>query len=421
MTPSPSRPTIAGPLTIALTLLPGVLGLTVATAQTAKPVVPNAASVPSAAPAQKSLGPGPWTLDTLKQRIKVVRLATLVRPWGLAFLPDGAMLVTERPGRLRMMRNGVLDATPISGVPKVLTSGFDGLLDVAIHPKFAENHLVYLTYSKPNEDGSVQTALFRGRLEGNALVEGKDIFIANTPIPKVNQQSVTSRIVFGRDGTLFMTVGAPNQDRLKAQDPNSHRGKILRLKDDGTVPPDNPFIGKAVFGIPYLPEIYSLGHRNAMGLAINPETGELWQNENGPSGGDEINIIRAGHNYGWPFISLGREYDGTPMEMAREGMDQPVFHWSPNPSVTGLTFYTGDRFPNWKRSIFVGGLMGKRVDRVAFNEKWQPIGAQSSLGAEMMLLELGQRIRDIRQGPDGFLYVLTDENDGAVLRIEPAQ
>lgn len=419
---APRRTTFALSLVLSSLVLVPVGGRLLARGQTPAPkpgVAPTAASVQSP-PTQKGLGAGPWMFDTIAHRIRVVRLATLVRPWGLAFLPDGSMLVTERPGRLRVLRNGALDPTPIAGMPKVLQSGFDGLLDVAIHPKFAENRLVYLTYSKPNADGSVQTALFRGRLEGAALVDGKDLFIANTPIPKVNQQSVTSRIVFGRDGTLFMTVGSPNQDRLKAQDPSSHRGKILRLKDDGTAPADNPFIGKAVFGIPFQPEIYSLGHRNAMGLAINPETGELWENENGPSGGDEINIILPGRNYGWPYVSLGREYDGTPMAMAQEGMEQPIFHWSPNPSVTGLTFYTGERFPKWKHSVLVGGLVGTRVDRVAFNAKWQPVGVQGALGGEMLLRELGQRIRDIRQGPDGLLYVLTDENDGAVLRIEPA-
>ena len=219
---------------------------------------------------------------------------------------------------------------------------------------------------------------------------------------------------------IYMSVGSPNQDRLKAQDPTSHRGKILRLKDDGTAPSDNPFIGKSVYGLPYQPEIFTVGHRNVMGLAINPETGEVWANENGPSGGDELNIILPGRNYGWPIISLGREYDGTPMQKAQEGMEQPLFFWSPNPSVTGLSFYTGDTFPKWQRSAFIGGLVGRRMDRVTFNAKWQPVGVEGALGGEMLLGELKQRIRDVRQGPDGYLYVLTDEDDGAVLRIEPA-
>lgn len=370
---------------------------------------------------KKALGAGPWTLDTIAYTVKMTKVAALERPWSIAFLPDGSMLVTERAGRLRLLKNGVLDPTPIPGVPKVLTTGFDGLLDIALHPKFAENRLIYLTYSKPGEDGSVQTALFRAKYDGKALVEGKDIFIANTPIPKTQQQSVTSRIVFGRDGMIYMTVGTPNQDRLKAQDPTSHRGKILRLKDDGTAPADNPFVGKSAYGLPYQPEIFSVGHRNAMGLAVNPETGDLWENENGPSGGDELNIIQGGRNYGWPIISLGREYDGTPMTKAQDGMEQPVFFWSPNPSVTGLTFYTGDKFPKWRRSAFIGGLVGRRMDRVNFNEKWQPVGVEGALGAEMLLLDLKQRIRDVRQSPDGYLYVLTDEADGAVLKLEPAK
>lgn len=391
-----------------------------ATAQQAKQAAPVAADVKSPG-AKQGLGPGPWTFETAQHRITVSRIATLDRPWSLAFLPDGSMLVTERPGRLRILRNGVLDPQAIPGVPAVLTTGFDGLLDVALHPRFAENRFVYLTYSKPLEDGAVQTALFRAKFDGKALVEGKDIFIASHPIPKTNQQSVTSRIAFGRDGMIYMTVGTPNQDRLKAQDPQSHRGKILRLKDDGTAPADNPFAGKSVYGLPYLPEIYTVGHRNAMGLAVNPETGELWSNENGPSSGDELNLILPGRNYGWPFISLGREYDGTPMQRSQEGLEQPVYFWSPNPSVTGLAFYMGDKFPKWKRSAFVGGLAGRRLDRVGFNERWQPVGADGATASEMLLGELKQRIRDVRQGPDGYLYVLTDEADGAVLKIEPAK
>lgn len=390
-----------------------------ARAQQVRPASPVAADVKSP-PVRKPLGPGPWTFETIAHNIRVTRLATLERPWSIAFLPDGSMLVTERAGRLRVIRDGALVPQAVPGVPKVLTTGFDGLLDIALHPRFAENRFVYLTYSKPNDDGSVQTALFRAKFDGKALVEGKDLFVANSPIPKTNQQSVTSRIAFGRDGMIYMSVGSPNQDRLKAQDPTSHRGKILRLKDDGTAPSDNPFIGKSVYGLPYQPEIFSVGHRNVMGLAVNPETGELWENENGPSGGDELNIILPGRNYGWPLISLGREYDGTPMQKDREGLEQPLFFWSPNPSVTGLAFYTGDKFPRWRRSAFIGGLVGRRMDRITFNDKWQPVGVEGALGGEMLLGELKQRIRDVRQGPDGYLYVLTDEADGAVLRIEPA-
>jgi aldose sugar dehydrogenase len=380
------------------------------------PDVPAADAVRSPAPLTQ-LGPGPWSFNTGEYQIRVVRLATLDHPWGIAFLPDGSMLVTERPGRLRILRKGTLDPQPITGVPQVLQRGFDGLLDVAAHPGFAKNRLIYLTYSKRNEDESVQTALFRARLDGMALVDGRDIFVGNSPIPRTQQQSVASKIVFGPDRMLYMTIGAPNQDRLKAQDPTSHRGKILRLKDDGTAPPDNPFIGKSAFGIPYQPEIFTLGHRNAMGLAFNPETHELWESENGPQTGDEINIIRPGRNYGWPLVSLGREYDGTPMRLTMEGMEDPLWYWAPNPAVTGMTFYTGNVFPRWQHTLFVGGLSGRAVERLTFNAKWLPQGGSRGT----LFRELRQRIRDIRQGPDDLLYVLTDESDGALLRIEPAQ
>lgn len=413
----PARP--RRPVTgLALIALCGLTAVPLTAQQ--RQAAPVAADVKSPV-AKRSLGPGPWTFETAHYVVKVTRMAALDRPWSLAFLPDGSMLVTERPGRLRIIRNGVLDPQAIPGVPTVLTTGFDGLLDVALHPAFAQNRLLYLTYSKPAGDGAVQTALFRAKFDGKALVEGKDIFIASHPIPKTNQQSVTSRIAFGRDGMIYMTVGAPNQDRLKAQDPQSHRGKILRLRDDGTAPVDNPFAGRSLYGLPFLPEIYTLGHRNAMGLAVNPETGELWSNENGPSSGDELNLILPGRNYGWPVISLGREYDGTPMQRAQDGMEQPVYFWSPNPSVTGLAFYTGDKFPKWKRSAFVGGLAGRRLDRVGFNERWQPVGADGVTASEMLLGELKQRVRDVRQGPDGYVYVLTDETDGALLKLEPAQ
>lgn len=376
---------------------------------------PDAATVRSPA-SVATLGDGPWLFDTDGGAIRVVRMAHLDHPWSLAFLPDGAMLVTERPGRLRLLRRGVLQPDPIPGTPEnVLVRGFDGLLDVALHPAFAENGLIYLTYSRANRDGSVQTALFRARFDGETLLDGQDVFVANSPIPATQQQSVTSRIAFGPDGMIYMTVGAPNQDRLKAQDPTSHRGKVLRLTDDGNAPPDNPFIGKSAVGLHYQPEIFSLGHRNAMGLAFNPDTGELWQSENGPQSGDELNIVKPGRNYGWPYISRGIEYDGTPMPVAMAGMEQPLFAWSPNPAVTGMAFYTGEAFPAWKGEVLVGGLMSRRVERIAFNEEWQPVNARGHL-----LAALRQRIRDVRQGPDGLLYVLTDETDGALLRIEPA-
>jgi glucose/arabinose dehydrogenase len=339
----------------------------------------------------------------------VVVVKGLAHPWSLAFLPDGSMLVTERPGRLRSIRNGVLNPEPIAGVPEVRAAGLSGLMEVALHPRYAENNLVYLTYAKPMAGNQSTVALARGRLSGNALLDVRDIFVAaaGTGGP--------ARLAFGRDGTLFMTTGGVNNG---AQDPNSHAGKVLRLRDDGTAPDDNPFVGKPG----YLPEIYSLGHRSSLGLAVHPGTGEVWQNENGPNGGDEINIIRAGRNYGWPIVSYGRTYPGPwqSEQFWQPGFEQPVVFWVPSIAVSGMAFYTGSRLPKWKGDVFVGGLRTGEIpgtghlERILFNDKMEELRRESLLGS------LRQRIRDVRQGPDELLYLLTDEDDGAVLRIEPA-
>lgn len=369
----------------------------------------------------KPLGVGPWVFDTFAHRVRVVRMATLHRPWGIAFLPDGGMLVTERPGRLRMVRNGTLDPQPISGGPQVLARGFNGLHDIALHPDFARNRFVYLTYSKPSGTEQVQPAIFRGRLEGMALVDGRDIFVTDTPSTAAAGSS-SSRMVFGPDGMIYMTVSGGG-GRQSSQDPATHRGKVLRLRDDGAAAPNNPFLGKAVNGVAYKPEIYSIGHRNSLGLAVNPETGELWSTDNGPLGGDELNVVRAGKNYGWPLVTFGRDYSGKPIApVAMEGRDlePPLFFWSPNPVVGGLMFYTGDRFPRWKHSVLIAGLAGY-IERIMFNERWEPVNIRGAMGAEKLLRDLGQRIRDVRQGQDGLVYALTDEDDGALLRIEPAQ
>src|SRR5262245_8249585 len=335
----------------------------------------------------------------------------LAHPWGLAFLPDGTMLVTERPGRLRALRNGSLDPTPIAGVPTVRAMGLSGLMDVAIHPKFAENRFVYLTYTKPMGQEQSTLALARGQWTGSALADVRDIFVA------APGTGGASRMAFGRDGTIFMTTGGGGG--TGAQDPNSHAGKVLRLRDDGTVPNDNPFVGREG----YKPEIYSLGHRNSLGLAVHPGTGDVWQNENGPNGGDEINIIKPGHNYGWPLVSFGRTYQG-PWQAERpthEKFEQPVVFWMPSIAVSGMAFYTGNRLPKWKGDVFVGSMRTGEIpgtghlERILFNEKME------ELRRESLLVELHQRIRDVRQGPDELLYVLTDSEDGAVLRIEPAK
>ena len=371
--------------------------------------------------ARQPLGDGPFVFDTAEQhKIRVVVIAkALSKPWSLAFLPDGSMLVTElQKGQLRVIRNGVVDPQPVAGVPTSAAVSLGGLMDVVLHPRFAENRLIYLTYSKPDGKGQIATALARGKWDAatSSLTETRDLFVAE---PYWNGSGgAASRLAFGRDGKLYMTTGASVANMMDAQTPSNHKGKVLRLNDDGTVPPDNPYVGKAG----YKPEIYSLGHRNQLGLAINPSTGEVWSNENGPNGGDEINVILPGRNYGWPIVSLGRDYAGPWQgKFAQEGIEQPVVYWMPSIAVSGMAFYTGDRFPAWKGNVFVGALRFGEIpntghlQRIVLNPKGE------ELRREMMLTELRQRIRDVRQGPDGLLYLLTDENPGAVLRIEPTE
>ena len=360
------------------------------------------------------LGAGPWVFDTAEQhkiRVSVVTRG-LSQPWAIAFLPDGGMLVTERPGRLRVVRDGLLDPHAIAGVPEVRTDGNGGLMDVALHPNFSENGLVYLTYTKPVENGWGAPALAVGRLEAGALTEVRDLVVTEA---YEGNSGLNGRVAFGRDGKVYMSTGGRVGDA--AQDPMSLRGKVLRLEDDGTVPADNPFVNRA-----YRPEIYTLGHRNTLGLMLHPQTGELWQHENGPNGGDEVNILAPGRNYGWPEISFGRNYSGDRIteHPTREGMESPLLVWLPAIAAAGMAVYTGDRFPAWKGNLFVGslrqgGIPGTgHLQRIVFNERTE------ELRRESMLAELRQRIREVREGPDGLLYLLTAEDDGALLRIEPA-
>jgi len=358
----------------------------------------------------------PLTFETAQEKIRVSALVTgLANPWSLVFLPNGDMLVTERAGRLRIIRNGVLDPQPISGVPTVRTTALGGLLEVALHPKFSENGFVYLTYTKGRDGNLSTTALARGRLKGTALEDVKDIFVANNW--STSATNFGGRIAFDKQGLLYLTVGE-RQEQERAQKTDDHGGKVLRLRDDGSVPPDNPFVGKAG----YSPEIYSLGHRSPQGLVFHPETGALWENEHGPLGGDEINVVLPGRNYGWPLVTFGMDYDGTKISDStwRADLEAPILYFVPSIAISGMAFYTGDKFPNWKGNLFVGSMFEGRtratghLRRITF-EQGHPIQR------EPILTELHQRIRDVRQGPDGLLYLLTDENPGVVLKVEPAQ
>jgi glucose/arabinose dehydrogenase len=306
----------------------------------------------------------------------------------------------------------VLDPQPITGVPQVRTDGNGGLMDVALHPRFAENRLVYLTYTKPVGGGRGTPALARGKLEAGALTEVRDLVV---PEAFEGNSGLNGRVAFGRDGMVYMSTGGNIAN--VSQDPASLRGKILRLNDDGSVPKDNPY-----FSSPgYRPEIYTMGHRNTLGLIVHPQTGELWNHENGPNGGDEINVIQRGRNYGWPVLSFGRDYPGPRISEhpTREGMESPLVVWLPAIAVAGMAVYTGNRFPAWKGNVFVGslrqgGIPGTgHLQRIVFNPKME------ELRRESMLTELRQRIREVREGPDGLLYLLTDEDEGALLRIEP--
>lgn len=397
----------------------------------------------------------PQVLAMGGQRIRVTPLTGLNQPWALAFLPNGDMLLTERPGRLRLVHDFVLDPQPIEGIPRVLATNFHGLWDVALHPRFAENRWIYFTYSKQNMNETVPpgaqglqgpsgaAVLVRARYDGgHVLSDVRELFMSNTWI----SGATAARIVFGRDEKLYMSIGQPSRDRQHggpnrvgtsemAQDPSRHAGKILRFNDDGSVPPDNPFVGKAG----YKPEIFALGVRNPMALIVHPVTGELMDAEHGPQGGDEVNFIRAGRNYGWPVVSYGRAYSGelshggvekitylkdsgfsaiprSGPELAEPcapGMEQPFLFWVPSMMPGGMAIYTGDKFPAWKGSLFIGGLDSRQLHRVILTNRGLPTGRES------LLTELKQRIREVRQGPDGLLYLLTGMDAGAVLKLEP--
>jgi glucose/arabinose dehydrogenase len=348
---------------------------------------------------------------------KVVTVADqLIQPWSIAFIPGGDMLITERPGRLRIVRNGKLLPQPVDGIPKVFHSSQGGLLEVMPHPNFAANRLLYISYSKPGAtDAEARTALIRGRFENDRLTDVKELFQAVAS----GRNHFSGKIAFDGKGYLFLSAGdrqVPPEGNLEAhpaQDLTNHHGKIIRLHDDGRVPTDNPFVGRAGAK----PEIWSYGHRNVQGLAFHPETGDLWANEHGPQGGDELNRIQPGRNYGWPVIGFGVNYTtGNAIHAGtmRQGMEQPVRVWVPSIGISGLMFYTGDRFPQWKGNLFVGGMAGQQLSRLT-------LSGQRITNEEELVQQMG-RIRDIRQGPDGLIYLVTDDRDGKptpVLRLEP--
>lgn len=338
----------------------------------------------------------------------------LTHPWGLAFLPDGSMLVTERPGALRHVTPAGEVSGPIAGVPEVDARDQGGLLDVTLDPDFASNRLVYLSYAEAG-DGGNGTAVARGALsaDNTALADVEVIFRQQ---PKEDStKHFGSRIVFDREGHVYVTLGERSEEEFRgqAQDLDSHLGKIVRINPDGSVPDDNPFVGRD--GV--LPEIWSLGNRNVQAAAINPATGVLWEIEHGPRGGDELNIIQPGVNYGWPLVTLGVNYDGSTIgagETHRDGMADAIYTWTPVIAPSGMIFYGGDAFPDWQGNLFVGGLGSTALVRLTLD-------GDSVTDEERLLEDLGQRIRDVAEGPDGAIYVITDEDDGEILRVAPAE
>jgi len=363
----------------------------------------------------RPLPDSPFVIDTAEQgQVRVTVTKGLTLPWDLTFLPNGDILVTERTKmQLRLVHEGRVDPQPIGGLPEISGASGGGLMSVKLHPQFAENGWVYLSYTKTAGAGRRAVGMARGRLDGMRLRDVHELFSAEEP---GGGPAPGLPLIFGPDGHLYMGVGGANDE--VAQRGDSVYGKVLRFNADGSVP-KNPFADRKGFR----PELFTLGHRNMVGMTVHPTTNEVWQNENGPYGGDEVNILKPGANYGWPLVSYGRDYSGEPISALRTlvGVEDPVLFWVPSIAISGMTFYDGDRFPAWNNNLFVGGLQFGRIprtgqmQRIVFNDKWQEIRR------EAMFVELRQRIRDVEQGPDGLLYVLTDEPDGALLKLEPVE
>jgi glucose/arabinose dehydrogenase len=400
----------------AMTCIAALAGAPVGISLAAAPATAVTPTLPPAPGLSAPLGAGPFTYRTGEgQNIKVTVLARLTSPYAMVFLPNGDMLITQRTGEMKRIPKGTAELKEVPGGPKALPpplpAGVHGYMAIALHPQFAQNGYIYLAYTKPPQgDSKTRTvAIARARYADGRLHDTKDVFVGEgLGGPTTVAMSADAKLWIGT------TEGG------KAQDTMWLGGKVLRLNDDGTIPADNPFVGRQG----YRPEIYTLGHRTALGLYVHPVTGELWEAEMGPNGGDEINLLKAGRNYGWPLVSLGRAYAGPWQANVNEpmhtGYELPVVYWTPSISVTGICFYLGDAFPKWKGNLFVGGVRyGEipgtgRVDRVVFNDKLEEVRRES------LLTDLHQRIRDVKQGPDGLLYVATDEEQGAILRIEPA-
>ncbi|MCH8683916.1 PQQ-dependent sugar dehydrogenase [Pedomonas mirosovicensis] len=359
-------------------------------------------------------GAVPGSASMAATSVKVETVAEgLEQPWGLAFLPDGRMIVTEKPGRIRIVSKDGKLSQPVASVPEVDDRRQGGLLGIALDPKFAENRLIYFAFSEPRGDAGNGTSVARAKLveEGGApRLEGLQVIFRQMPTIK-SSAHFGGRVVFAPDGTLFVTLGERYSQKEKAQTLDNLLGKLVRINPDGSVPKDNPFVGKPGAR----PEIWSYGHRNIQGAAINPTTGKIWTVEHGAKGGDEINIPEPGKNYGWPVITWGVDYSGAKIGEGthKEGMEQPIHYWNPSIATSGLAFYTGTLFPEWKGDVFVGGLAGQMLAHV-------DVEGNKVVGWEPLLQDLGERIRDVVQGPDGALYLLTDNVEGRVLRVVPA-
>lgn len=345
---------------------------------------------------------------------KVTVLSGLEHPWSMAWLPDGTLLITERPGRLRVVRNGTLDPTPIAGVPPVFAEGQGGLMEVSVHPNFAQNRFIYLTYSHGTGQAN-RTRVARATFDGKALSDVKVIFEVSQA--KEGTQHFGSRIVWLPDNTMLVAIGDGGNPpvqldgdliRKQAQNLRSQLGKIVRLNDDGSIPSNNPFARKTNAN----PSVWSYGHRNTQGLTFDATTGRVWQTEHGARGGDELNLVQAGKNYGWPLVTYSREYSGPEItsERSRPGMEDPKLVWQNTTAPSGLAIYNSDRFPTWKGNLFAGGLVSRDVRRITLDNAGNFVDQQS--------IDIGQRVRDVRQGPDGLLYVLTDEQNGQLIRLD---